>query len=173
MEPNVIIQAPEIKGPKFNFKSLWSSKVIFGVSALVLVIAVPLIYLVIFAKFDLNNLISKSLPVPKPAVKEFTVEDFKKSVVKDIKTTFATSKDAGVMAYIDLAGQEKNESQAYEYYVKAFNKMKEAYQNAKGNNGNISGTRSEKMEMKLSMIGLIAYASNLKYYKESDFVMPK
>lgn len=174
MEPNVIIPAPEIKGPKFNFKPLMNPKAIFGIIALILVIAIPLIYLIVFTKFDLSSLLSKSIPALKPPAKTFTIADFKKSMVKDIKTTFATSKDAGVMAYVDLAGQEKNEFQSYQYYVKAFNKMKESYQKLAASMTEPAMTTDDpRVDQKISMIGLKTYASTLKYYKESDFVIPK
>lgn len=147
---------------------------------LLVIFTSSLTYFLLSNMVQLKSLIFKQVPSPSSAPAKvqkpaFTVADFRKSMVKDIRTTFATSQDAGIMAYVDLAGQEKNEFQSYQYYVKAFNKMKEAYM--KNANEASSSSRFGKATpagyQKLSMVELKAYVSPLKYYKKSDFVIPK
>lgn len=159
MDPDVIVSSPASK------KGLNLPKPVIAV-VLVILIIVSAAYLT----FTGTNLLKTSVPGKPPAKppQQLTVADFKKSMVKNIKTSFASSKDAGVLAYVDLASTEKDDYKSYRYYVSAFEKMKKAYQSedqAKAGN--------KAFAKKLTMIELKAYASVLPFYKESDFVVPK
>lgn len=171
-EPEVVVQNP-LSQTGSKFKLNLKPKPVLGLLLLVAVVS-SLTYFTLSNMDRLKFLVSyKSPPViTKTQKPKFIVADFRRSMVKDIRTTFASNKDAGIMAYVDLAGQEKNEFQSYQYYVKAFNKMKETYMQTQKEPVS-TASAGKRLDQKITMVGLVAYASTLKYYKESDFVIPK
>lgn len=78
-----------------------------------------------------------------------------------IKSAFNSKDGAGILAYLDLAFEQKQLLQRYDYLKKTFEKMTASYNSVKA------------PEKKLAMGKLKVYASNLPNYKESDFVIPK
>ncbi len=78
-----------------------------------------------------------------------------------IKSAFNSKDGSGILAYLDLAFEQKQPLQRYDYLKKTFEKMIASYNIVKA------------PEKKLAMGKLKVYASNLPNYKESDFVIPK
>lgn len=83
-------------------------------------------------------------------------------VLRDnIKSAFSSKDGKGILAYLDLAFEQKQPVQSYLYIKKAFDKMTASYNSAKA------------PEKKLAMGKLKTYVSSFPDYQESDFVVPK
>lgn len=168
MQPDIVYQSPleaAEKGKKPNLKKL---TILIPVVAITLV----LVYLTNFSNLNLNSLFKQPAPSKISTSAKPTIKDFRRALVKDIQTSFKSSKDAGVMAYMDLADLEKDAYQSYQYYVKAFGKMSDSYLQSKNEPVSTDSAR-DRIQQKIAMIELKAYAASLKYYKESDFILPK
>lgn len=79
----------------------------------------------------------------------------------NIQSAFNSKDGKGILAYLDLAFEQKQPLQSYDYLKKTFDKMTASYNSVKG------------AEKKIAMGKLKVYASNLPNYKASDFVIPK
>lgn len=171
MQPDIVYQSPQTAAKKNKFKPNFRS---FKVVIPLVVIALVFVYFSGFSKFNLSTFFNPPKSVKTIVVKppKLTIADFKKSMVKDIRSTFDSSKDAGVMAYVDLAAIEKDGYRSYQYYTKAFDKMVASYRDSKKQPIS-TDSASQRLGQKVAMIELKAYAGSLKYYKESDFVLPK
>lgn len=93
--------------------------------------------------------------------KSVSVTQDKALLRSTIKSAFNSKDGAGILAYLDLAFEQKQPLQSYDYLKKTFDKMTASYNSVKA------------PEKKIAMGKLKVYASNLPEYKESDFAIPK
>lgn len=166
MQPDIVYQSPLEAAEKKKFTPSFRAVIPLVVIALILA------YLSLVSPSNFGKFFNQTTPKQTLQAKKLTPADFRKALVKDIQTSFKSSKDAGVMAYIDLASLEKDAYQSYQYYVKAFHKMSDSYLQSKKEPISTDSAR-ERLNQKIAMIELKAYATSLKYYKESDFILPK
>lgn len=102
-----------------------------------------------------------STPSPVAVSKPVLVAPDKSLLRNNIKSAFNSKDERGILAYLDLALEQKQPGQSYLYIKKTFEKMTASYYSAKA------------PEKKLAMTKLKTYISSLPDYKESDFIIPK